>query len=402
MENGRILKGGVGTGKSRTALAYFLSRECDTSFPVNGVGDWGQPKKPRDLYIITTAKKRDKLEWEEECVPFHLFKERENSLGGIQVKIDSWNNIAEYAEVKGAFFIFDEQRLVGSGSWVKAFLKLAKANDWIVLSATPGDSWMDYIPVLVANGYYKNRTEFIRRHVVYNNYGNFPKVDHFVEEARLEKLRRLLIVDMPYYRHTKRHTHVVPVDYDEEKYQQAFKDRWHVFEERPIKDVAELFAVIRKITNSDMSRLGAVMETMEKHPKLIIFYNFNYELEILRTLGPVLGIESREWNGHKHEELPTGDRWIYLVQYTAGAEGWNCTTTDAIAFWSLNYSYKIWEQAKGRIDRLNTPFIDLHYYVLRSMAGIDRMISKALSQKQNFNERDMQPTWAKTELDLAA
>lgn len=385
--NGKILKGGVGSGKTRTALAYYYLRVGQGTLRINGGGHQGPLKYPKDIYVITTAKKRESLDWEGEAYSFLISSDRASSISGVKLTVDSWNNIHKYREVKDAFFIFDEQRLVGSGAWVKAFIHIAKSNEWIMLSATPGDNWMDYAPVFVANGYYRNRTEFIRRHVVYNNFSKFPKIDHYVERGRLERLRRELLVEMPLLRHTIRHVKNILVKYSKELFERVSKERWHIYEDRPIKDVGELFIVMRKVVNTDPDRLAAIMQLMEKHPKLIIFYSFNYELEILRTLSGNLGIVSAEWNGHKHQEVPTGESWIYLVQYTAGAEGWNCTETDAIAFYSLQYSYKIFEQAKGRIDRMNTKFKDLYYYVLKSDSPIDKAIWRALSLKQNFNEK---------------
>lgn len=387
IKNGSVLKGGVGTGKSRTALSYFFTKECGGRHKINGKGELHPLRTPKDLYIITTAKKRDHKEWEGEAAAFGLSSDVSASVGGIKVTVDSWNSITEYTEVRNAFFIFDEQRLVGSGAWVKAFLKISKHNAWIILSATPGDTWMDYAPIFIANGWYKNRTEFLRRHVVYNNFSKYPKIDHYVETGRLNALRRRVLVEMPYVRHTRRHINNVIVNYDKEKFDRVVKDRWHVYEDRPIKDVGELFIVMRKVVNSDPDRLGAIMQLLEKHPKLIIFYNFDYELAMLRVLGLSLMIQYAEWNGHKHQEIPKADTWMYFVQYTAGAEGWNCVETDAMVYFSLNYSWKLNEQGKGRIDRMNTPYTDLYYYILRSNSAIDNAIVKALSAKQNFNER---------------
>lgn len=391
--NGKILKGGVGTGKTRTALAYFYTRVAEGSLRINGAGDTTTPVRPTDIYVITTAKKRDELDWQNEAASLAILTDgpnnldrRDSSVGGIRLVVDSWNNVASYREVRDAFFIFDEQRLVGSGSWVKAFLAIAKKNQWIMLSATPGDTWMDYIPVFVANGFYKNRTEFVRRHVVYSNFTKFPKIDRYVETGRLERLRRSVIVDMPYKRHTTRRHHNVVVPYDKTLLdQRVVRDRWHVYEERPIRDVGELFLVMRKVVNSDPGRLVAIKKLLESHVRLIIFYNFNYELDALRTLTKDHVVA--EWNGHKHEPVPEGDSWVYLVQYTAGAEGWNCITTDAMAFYSLPYSYKLWEQSHGRIDRLNTPYKDLDYFILRSTAKIDGLIWKTLLEKKNFSEK---------------
>lgn len=389
LHNGAILKGGVGTGKTRTAMYYYITAVCNGRVSVNGVGDTVAPQRPRDIYVITTAKKRDDLDWEQEAARFGVSTNREISLGGVQIKVDSWNNIENYTGIKHAFFVFDEQRLVGSGAWVKAFYKIAEQNEWIMASATPGDTWMEYIPVFVANGYYKNRTEFIREHVIFKPFSKFPKIDRYVNQGRLIKYRKEILVEMPFKRHTVRHVKPVITEYDRDLMKRAMVDRWHVYEERPIRDVGELFIVMRKIVNSDPDRITKVLEIQKKHPRLIIFYNFNYELENLRTMGEELGIPMREWNGHKHEAIPDSDSWIYLVQYTAGAEGWNCVTTDAMVYFSLNYSWKINEQGKGRIDRMNTPYKDLHYYILRSDSAIDTAITKALAMKQNFNEKDL-------------
>lgn len=385
LESGFILCGGVGSGKSRTAIAYYFYKECKGSMSDNF--ELGMMKEPKDLYIITTAKKRDNHEWEQECAQFGISTKRELTWCGVQVTVDSWNNITKYKEVKDAFFIFDEQRLVGSGTWVKAFIKIAKSNNWILLSATPGDTWSDYIPVFVANGYYKNRTEFLKRHAVYNRFTKYPKIDRYVECKRLEKIRDHITVDMPFAKKTTRHVSDIFVEFDKTLLERISKDRWDPYENKPIQDIAQACYLMRRAVNSDVSRLEKVRELIAKNPRVIIFYNFNYELEALRELCSDISVKFGEWNGHKHESIPDVDSWVYLVQYTAGAEGWNCIKTDTIIFYSLNYSYKIMEQASGRIDRLNTPYSDLYYYRLRSNSSIDNAIFRSLKNKKKFNER---------------
>ena len=384
MKNGSVLRGGVGTGKSRTAIAFYI-HDCLGRFRFNGRGSFKAMETPRDLYILTTAKKRDDLEWFDEASNFGIG--RTDSVYGRNLVVDSWNNILRYKDVRGAFFIFDEQRLVGRGAWVKAFLEIAKHNRWILLSATPGDNWMDYVPVFIANGFFKNRSEFVHEHVIFSPYAKFPKVERYIGTAVLEKYRRSILVEMPYRKHTVRHVENFIVTYDKALFERVWKDRWHVYEDRPLRDIAEMFLVARRVVNSDPARLGAILALLEKHPRLIIFYNFNYELDILRSLENTLGIEVKEWNGKKHEAVPTGKSWVYLVQYTAGNEGWNCITTDAMVYYSLNYSYKVNEQGKGRIERMNTPYTDLYYYILRSGSPIDQAIAKALATKENFNEK---------------
>lgn len=360
MKNGCILCGGVGSGKSRTALAYFVEMEL---------------LKTKKLYIITTARKRDTHEWEEELKIFPQIKKFE---------IDSWNNIKKYKDVTGAFFIFDEDRVTGSGVWAKTFVKLSKVNRWIILSATPGDTWMDYIPVFLANGFYRNKTEFLHEHVVFNRYSKFPQVDRFVGTKKLERLRNDILVDMDFKRPTTSHHIDVWCDYDKIIYKSVMKERWNVYEDKPCENISELCYILRKVTNSDVSRLMKVKEILNEHPRAIIFYNFDYELEELKTFRNSTTVA--EWNGHSHDPLPVSSKWIYLVQYTAGAEGWNCITTDTMIFFSQNYSYKTMEQSQGRIDRMNTPFKDLYYYHLKSKSPIDLAITRALNRKQKFNE----------------
>jgi hypothetical protein len=484
LHNGSILWGDVGTGKTLTALAYYVKN-------YTGYGE------DLDIYVITTAKKRDSLDWERDAARYGIGKIPDASTKGV-LTVDSWNNIGKYVDVERGFFIFDEQRLVGSGAWTKAFTKIAAKNEWILLTATPGDTWLDYIPVFIANGFYKNRTAFLREHVIYNTYSKFPKVDRYVGVNKLVRHRNSLLVHMQYLRHTTRVTEQIEVDYDHGLFERVWKKRWHVYENRPLKGIAELFLVMRKVVNSDPGRLRSLEILIANHPRLIVFYNFNYELEALRSIfeknstsdsngecGPnnltqeseswtpsestsgwngadgsgssigiprklsaptpspsnlsrrddkwqtqklvgttsskktksttsssvsaaqkstrpdissqkdtsgiqrtISGVHVAEWNGHKHEPVPTSDRWVYLVQYQAGAEGWNCTATDAMVFYSLTYSYKLWHQAHGRIDRLNTTFSTLYYYVLKSNSLIDKIIWKSLSEKKSFNEAE--------------
>lgn len=364
MFNGCILRGGVGTGKSRVAIAYYLKNEA-----------------PKDVYVVTTAKKRDELDWLGEAAHIGLGTTREGSVLGV-LTVDSWNNIGKYTEVEDAFFVFDEQRLVGSGAWVHAFLKIVKQNRWILLSATPGDNWLDFIPVFIANGFYKNRTEFKREHVIYSHYGRYPRVERYVGQKKLARLRDELIVEMPYERHTTRHVGEVLCDYDRDLMKMVVKKRWHVYENRPLRDAGEMWFVMRKIVYSDPARLNALMELVQEYSKVIVFYNFDYELEILKTLGGTIA----EWNGHRHDPIPDSDEWLYLVQYTAGSEGWNCIETNVMVFYSLTYSYKLYHQAQGRIDRLNTPFSDLFYYNLISDSTNDKAVLRALKAKKSFNE----------------
>ena len=382
MRNGCILCGGVGSGKSRTSLAYYYKEQGG----VLGTKNYVRMKNPKDLYIITTARKRDTLEWEGELSYFLLSTNPKVNGYKNRVIVDSWNNIQKYKNVTDSFFIFDEQRVVGSGVWVKSFLKIAKSNDWILLSATPGDTWQDYIPVFIANGFYRNRTEFCNEHIVYSRFSKFPKIDRYINTGRLIRLRDRILVDMDFKRETIAHHEDIIVQYDISKYKETMRNRWDPYDNEPITNASGLCYILRKIVNSDESRQIALMDILESRPKVIVFYNFDYELDILKGLHYGKDVQIAEWNGHSHQPIPTSKSWVYLVQYTAGCEGWNCIKTDTIVFYSQNYSYKVMAQAAGRIDRLNTPYTDLYYYHLKSRSGIDLAISKALKDKKKFNE----------------
>lgn len=392
MKNGCILNGGVGSGKSRTGLYYYFKEQGGSI-----TDDYIPMKKPRDLYIITTAMKRDSLEWEGELANFILSTDPNKNVlnGGVKIIIDSWNNIKKYGNIYGAFFIFDEDRVTGSGAWVKTFLKIANKNQWIILSATPGDTWEQYIPVFVANRFYKNKTEFCREHVVYSRYTKWPQIDRYINTGRLIYLRNQILIDMDFERETTSHHIDIYVKYDTAKYKEAIKTRWDPYKDEPIQQASGLCYVLRRIVNEDEDRVVKLLEILDHVDRAIIFYNFNYERDMLMHLfwsddgldeNYFYYYEVAEWSGHAHQPVPDSNRWIYLVQYTAGCEGWNCIKTDTIIFFSQNYSYKVVEQARGRIDRLNTPYKDLYYYYLKSRSGIDLAISKALDKKKKFNE----------------
>ena len=383
MFDGCILNGGVGSGKSITGLYYYFQSYGGRKSDIH---DYVPMVDPPDLYIITTAKKRNDREWAGDMSPFLLTTNPEVAYYKHKVVVDSWQNIQKYVGIKDAFFIFDEDHVTGYGAWTKAFLEIAKVNRWIILSASPGDRWEDFIPVFIANGFYKNKTQFSREHLIYSRYSKFPKVERYINEGRLIRLRNKILIDMDFKRHTIPRHEDVYVRYDIAKYKDAVRNRWDPYKDEPIQQGSGLCYVLRRIVNSDDSRQIALLELFENHPRIIVFYNFDYERDILLNLYYGEDVKVAEYSGHAHQPIPESDSWVYLVNYSAGCEGFNCIKTDTIVFYSQNYSYKVMIQAAGRIDRLNSPFTDLYYYHIKSRSGIDLAIAKALSQKKNFNE----------------
>ena len=227
LTSGKILYGGVGSGKSLTSLYFYIKYFSE-----------------RPLYIITTAKKRDSNDWQEDMIDL-----------GLEGVVDSWNNIKKYLDIDNAFFIFDEQRVVGYSTWGRSFIKIAKKNKWILLSATPGDTWMDYIPVFVANGWYKHKTDFCDQHVEYDQYSSYPKIKKIHNEDKLIYKRNAILVHMPMKRQTIRHRQLIYSSFDEELYSKVMKDRWNVFEEKPIENASELLQCVRRIVATDEDRI---------------------------------------------------------------------------------------------------------------------------------------------------
>lgn len=362
LKSGSILCGGVGSGKTFTSLIFVKRRyKCP-------------------VVVITTAKKRDTQDWQKDS----------EEVGLHNVTVDSWNNIEKYKDVKHCFFIFDEQRVVGYGKWAKTFIKISKSNDWILLSATPGDNWMNYIPTFIANGFYRNKTDFINRHVEYDRFAKFPKVKAYHGTAILEKHRRDILVPIENHKTTHRRKIRERTTYDKRLYK-ILLTRFNPYSNEPIENPSEFTQTARKIVSSSENRQEAFRKLVMKINKVVVFYNYNYELGIILSILSDTGKDYAQWNGHIHEECPTSDNWVYVVQYTAGAEAWETTDTDSMIFYSPNYSYKIMEQAEGRIDRINTKYKELKYYYLVSDSPIDKAVLNSVKNKKKFNES----AWAK-------
>ena len=388
LQNGSILAGGVGSGKTLTSLAWYLTSVCNAaSFEKGGSLAKKKVKGSPTLYVITTAKKRDSLEWEEEAARLGLSTDPACSFTGSSIVVDSWNNIGKYSDREHAVFFFDEQRASGSGRWVKEFLKITRKNTWLLLSATPGDVWMDYLPVFMAHGFFRTRTEFMEDHVIFDRFAKYPKVKRYIGEVKLQRLRRSILVEMPVERHTTRERETVYCDYDRDLYKWVVKNRMDPWTEEPLRDAGGVCRILRKVVSDNDWRSEQAKRILSSNERVIVFYNYNYELDRILAVSESLGLPTAQWNGHRHDAIPAEPRWVYICQYTSAAEGWNCTSTDTVLFWSLNYSWRVTEQCEGRIDRLNTPYSRLKYYFLESHSSIDEAVRRSLSSKKVFNER---------------
>ena len=188
-------------------------------------------------------------------------------------------------------------------------------------------------------------------------------------------------------RHTTRVRKTIYCDYDHDLYKWVVKNRMDPWTNEPLRDAGGVCRILRKVVSDNDWRSDETLRLLASHERVIVFYNYDYELERILAVADRDGRPSAQWNGHRHDPVPRGERWIYICQYTSAAEGWNCTDTDTVLFWSLNYSWRVMEQCEGRIDRLNTPYSRLRYYFLESKSSIDEAIRRSLSLKKVFNER---------------
>lgn len=362
MHDGCVLLGRTGSGKTMTALGYWLKVHAQ-----------------QDLYVVTTPAKRDAMEWEGDSAKLGQYLPPE--------RVVSWNKIKDFEYLESAFVVFDEQRVSGSGKWVKSFLKIAKSNDWILLSATPGDVWIDWLPLFIANGFYRTRTQFTDRHVIWDPHTRYPRIKRYIEEDRLERCQEAICVYLASPNPISRMVHDELVSYDSRKYAEVTRKRWNPFEVRPMMDAGELCRVQRRIVLENVCREEALERLLKGHPRALVFYSYNYELEAIKAVCERLGRSYGQRNGHRHDPVPVSkEPWVYIVQYQS-ADAWNCISTNIAILYSLPYSWRQQEQAMGRIDRMNTPFDELHYYRLMTDSTIDNAILACLDRKETFNER---------------
>ena len=363
LHSGSVLYGATGSGKSLTGLAYYM--RC-----------WSH----LDLYIITTSKKRNAGEWEEEIA----------KLGCPPPKaIDSWNRLKNYRMVSDAFFLFDEHKVGGHGKWAQSMITIAKKNKWILLTATPGDVWDDYASIFIANEFVKNKTTWNEDFCIFDRISKYPKIIGYQREDVLKNMRDAVLVPMEYQSEKVPIPYVIPykVDHEEEAYVLARRKSLRHPEMRAFRNTSAMFAYMRMNLPDKESKIQALADVLKKEPKAIIFYNFTPEKYEIENAARQVNIPFFQYNGQIKDNVPDGDTWVYAVQYTAGAEAWNCITCRTVIFYSMNYSYKVMTQAKGRIDRCNSPFDELHYYYFISPDfEIDQEILNALTRKEKFNE----------------
>lgn len=139
--------------------------------------------------------------------------------------------------------------------------------------------------------------------------------------------------------------------------------------------------------NSD--KIAALKDLIEStEDRLIIFYNFNGELEVLRDLcasveRPVSIICGNIKDLSSYEKSKDS---VTLVQYQAGAMGLNLQKSNKIVYFTPPLSSEFFEQSKKRIHRIGQDRTCFYYYLICS-GSIEEKIYRTLAMRKDYTER---------------
>lgn len=134
-------------------------------------------------------------------------------------------------------------------------------------------------------------------------------------------------------------------------------------------------------------KLSAFEDLLEStNDRLIVFYNFNSELERLKEICEKFDKPTSEVNGAKHDltNYNDCDNSVTLVQYQAGSMGINLQLSNKIIYFTPPLSSELFEQSKKRIHRIgqNHPCF---YYQLK--CGIEEKIYGTLAMRKDYTDK---------------
>lgn len=135
-------------------------------------------------------------------------------------------------------------------------------------------------------------------------------------------------------------------------------------------------------------KLAAFSDLLEStSDRLIVFYNFNAELDALKHISDILGRVSSIVNG-KYKDLYAYDQKndsVTFLQYQAGAMGLNLQKANKIVYFTPPLSSELFEQSKKRIHRIgqNKPCF---YYYLICKSSVEEKIYRTLKMRKDYTE----------------
>ncbi|WP_368076685.1 SNF2-related protein [Clostridium tyrobutyricum] len=135
-----------------------------------------------------------------------------------------------------------------------------------------------------------------------------------------------------------------------------------------------------------VNQLKDILESTED--RIIIFYNFNKELEIIKKLCEKLDKPISIINGAV-KDLDNFNQYnnsITLVQYQAGAMGHNLQKSNKIIYFSLPLQSELFEQSKKRIHRIGQEKTCFYWYLI-TQNSIEEQIYQTLKERRDYTNK---------------
>lgn len=137
------------------------------------------------------------------------------------------------------------------------------------------------------------------------------------------------------------------------------------------------------------AKLEAFRDLVEStNDRLIVFYNFNDELEKLSRIAwenhrPVAVVNGKQKDLLPYENAPDS---ITFIQYQAGAMGLNLQKANKIVYFTPPLSSELFEQSKKRIHRIGQEKTCFYYY-LTCKGSIEEKIYRTLAMRRDYTDK---------------
>lgn len=275
----------------------------------------------------------------------------------------------------------------------KAMFEVSKrAGFFIGLTATPlPNGWISAANYFKVFGFTRNITEFKKRYCEIQTFKGFPEITGYYHEEELKSqwnlisrpLRKEDAIDLPAIVSVPVRVPTPPA------YTEVTKS--HMFGDKVLDNPSAYLHALRQSTlESKLPWLDQFVEGVSSN--IVIFYNYvsereavlamlkknHKERQVFRVDGEVHGLPQRgDWDTLK--------RTITLAQYQSGSTGVEMTYADTIVFLSPTYSYTLYHQSVGRIERIGQE-AKMTLYKVCAPATVERDIWLAIKRKTNFSE----------------
>ncbi|MBL0992197.1 MAG: DEAD/DEAH box helicase [Escherichia coli] len=395
----------VGTGKSYMSIGSYVKSECSKLLIIclaPKVNDFVEDSEIFNLNVTAlnkgTKKNKELLS--------------ESNLVAISFE-SSWRltELNKWVD-KDTFIIIDESHKVSvSKSKVTKFVmglsKRAKYN--YLCTATPVsngklENW--YPQLFISNVFRKPKKEFEQLFVIkqmrqmgsmrfmqITGYRNEHLLEQMIDEASVKYKRDKGYLPEDYVYKTKK-----PAMYNKLKKSRLYKDDNDLRVE--LDNSSKLFNSLRQVSHGFLNgiskqvskepfeRLDAILET-HNNERVVIFYNYKWEAEMLKQLLDKLKRPYGEYNGSVKDLKPfkNNDNGVVLAQYKSASTGINdFVISNVMVFNSMPLSSTEYLQAKGRTDRHGQDKTPLYYHIVPDTPIEKKIFSVVTNGKDFTNE----------------